>query len=103
MIRDMDKFQKSLTDHHRWQLDYFNTCRDNLIAKAKDWLIRLNDQKKHDFIMKEVEKMKFQFDKSTCAINYGHCSKLDKQVSFIPNTLQLDTQLCFVNRKPIAT
>lgn len=32
-------------------------------------------------------------------INYGHCLKLGKSVSFIPNTLQLETQDCFVHRK----
>jgi hypothetical protein len=32
-------------------------------------------------------------------INYGFCSKLDKSVSFITNTCQLETQLCFEHRK----
>lgn len=32
-------------------------------------------------------------------INYGNCIKLNKQVSFIPNTCQLDTQKCFEHRK----
>lgn len=32
-------------------------------------------------------------------INYGHCAKFDKPVSFIPATCQLDTQKCFIHRK----
>jgi hypothetical protein len=32
-------------------------------------------------------------------IHYGKCSKLKKDVSFIPNTCQLETQQCFKNRK----
>jgi hypothetical protein len=32
-------------------------------------------------------------------INYGNCSKLNKPVSFIPNTCQLETQQCFENRR----
>jgi hypothetical protein len=32
-------------------------------------------------------------------INYGDCSKLNKPVSFLPNTCQLETQECFKNRK----
>lgn len=32
-------------------------------------------------------------------INYGNCTKLNKQVSFIPNTCQLDTQECFEHRR----
>lgn len=32
-------------------------------------------------------------------MNYGVCNKFNKQVSFIPNTCQIETQLCFVHRK----
>lgn len=32
-------------------------------------------------------------------INYGNCSKLNKSVSFIPNTCQIETQKCFKHRK----
>lgn len=32
-------------------------------------------------------------------INYGYCSKLNQNVSFIPNTCQLGTQNCFKHRK----
>lgn len=32
-------------------------------------------------------------------INYGHCQKLFKQVSFIPNICQIETQLCFQHRR----
>jgi hypothetical protein len=32
-------------------------------------------------------------------INYGWCNKFLKDVSFIPNTCQLDTQNCFVHRR----
>ncbi len=31
-------------------------------------------------------------------INYGHCLKFDKPVSFIPAICQLETQSCFVHR-----
>ena len=30
---------------------------------------------------------------------YGNCSKLNKPVSFIPNTCQLETQDCFEHRR----
>ena len=38
--------------------------------------------------------MKWQFQ-DDCAIHYGVCGKLNKDVSFIPNTCQLETQKCF--------
>lgn len=30
---------------------------------------------------------------------YGFCTKLSKSVSFIPNTCQIDTQICFEHRR----
>jgi hypothetical protein len=32
-------------------------------------------------------------------LNFGNCSKLNKPVSFIPNTCQIETQKCFEHRK----
>lgn len=66
---------------------------------AIEWKNWRGDIKKHDAIMKEVEKMKFVFDKSIAKINFGNCTKFKKQVSFIPNVCQLDTQECFQHRR----
>jgi hypothetical protein len=32
-------------------------------------------------------------------LNFGHCNKLNKKVTFSPGTLQLDTQHCFKHRR----
>lgn len=32
-------------------------------------------------------------------LQFGKCEKLNKDISFIPNTCQLDTQECFEHRK----
>lgn len=32
-------------------------------------------------------------------ISYGFCEKFNKEVTFISNTCQLDTQICFEHRK----
>lgn len=32
-------------------------------------------------------------------LQFGFCSQLEKNVSFIPNTCQLETQSCFQHRK----
>ena len=97
MKRDIERFNKSLNDHHRWQLDYFNVIRDNLYAKSDYWVER-GDLEKSEVIKKEADKMKFQFDKKEAAIHYGHCQKFDKGVSFIPVTCQIETQKCFKHR-----
>ena len=31
MVRDQERFKQSLEDHHKWQLDYFNTKKQNLL------------------------------------------------------------------------
>ncbi len=100
MRRDMEKFNESLIKHHKWQLDYFNTIKQNIITKAEWWLQKGNKET-HDLLIDEAKKMKFQFDKSTCSINYGYCLKFKKEVSFIPNTCQIDTQGCFTHRKDL--
>lgn len=97
MTRDLLKRKESLELHHKWQLDYFELMKQKRIEKAIDWKGK-GEVKKHDTIMKEVLKMKFQFDKSVVSINYGNCSKFEKPVSFIPSVCQLETQKCFQHR-----
>lgn len=38
-------------------------------------------------------------EKASYRINYGQCEKFSKEVTFIPNTCQLDTQTCFKHRR----
>lgn len=98
MVRDIDRFKKSLEQHHKWQLDYFNTIRNNLYKKAKCWVDR-GFPDKAMVLQKQADKMKFQFDKKEVSINYGYCDKFGKEVSFIPNTCQTETQECFSHRR----
>jgi len=98
MDRDLQRFKKSLNTHYKWQLDYFNTIRNNLYKKAEKWK-RKGFPKKYETVKREADKMRFQFDKKKASINYGNCTKHNKPVSFLPNTLQLETQECFEHRK----
>jgi hypothetical protein len=102
LSRDGERFEKSLQDHHRWQLNYFNTVKENLLKKADWWQNKKNPKYNYDKgenVRKEALKMKFQFDRKEASINYGKCSKFDKDVSFLPNTLQYETQTCFEHRR----
>lgn len=96
--RDIERFKKSLDDHYRWQLDYFNTVKRNLYKKADYWK-RRGFIEKCDDIEQEADNLKFQFNKKEALINYGECLKFNKDVSFIPNVLQIDTQECFEHRR----
>lgn len=98
MIRNMDLFKQSVEKHQKWQLDYFEGIQNKLFKKANEHKEK-GDLKLFETLTKEAKAMKFQFDKKQCLINYGRCSKFDKDVSFIPNTLQLETQECFEHRR----
>lgn len=98
LVRDLDRFKKSLDDHYRWQFDYFTAVRNNLYQKAEEWSQKGFPYKARS-VWKEANKLKFQFDKKEALINYGQCTKFKKDVSFIPNVLQLDTQECFIHRR----
>lgn len=102
MVRDQERFKESLADHQRWQQDYFNTKKQNLLNKAAEY----EDPTKYKYnldkarsLRAEANRMRFQFDKKEASINYGDCTKLKKPVSFIPNTCQIKTQECFKHRR----
>ena len=75
----------------------FETIKQKTIDRAKEW-IRTRDQKKADTLLKEADRMRFVYER-TSYINYGNCTKFNKPVSFIPVTCQLETQQCFYHRK----
>lgn len=101
MQRDSEKFKQSQEFQHKMQLNYFNTCKQKMIDKANEWRYKRGDLEKWNDLSIEVDKLKFQFDKSAAMVNFGRCTKLDKDVSFVPNICQLDTQECFKHRKDI--
>ena len=105
MVRDFDRYNASIEQHRKWQQDYFNTIKQNLLDKATWWQdkdnIRYNFEKGEN-VRREANKLRFEFSKKGIAISYANCSKFRcKPVSFIPGTLQLETQDCFVHRKEL--
>jgi hypothetical protein len=111
LIRDTQKFKDALEQHKQWQQNYFDTIRQNLLNKADVYHTEFETQsiysrKKHkynqekgDNLVREANKLRFQFSKKGCTTNYGKCDKLNKDISFIPNTLQFETQDCFKHRR----
>ena len=101
MQRNVEKFKESQEHHLKMQSDYFQTLRKKVIEKANFWRYKKGDLEKWSDIAMEADRMKFQFDKSAAMINFGTCTKLNKEVTFIPNMCQLETQECFKHRKDI--
>jgi hypothetical protein len=104
LVRDFHRYNQSVEQHRKWQQDYFNTIKNNLLAKAAWWQNKINvnyNFEKGERVRKEANKLRFEFTKKGISINYGQCSKLNKDISFIPSILQLETQECFVHRKDL--
>lgn len=98
MVRDMEQYKESLEKHQTWQFSAFELKKKRLIEKSEEWANK-GEFDKAKSLFEEAESMRFIFDKSYSLINYGHCQKFNKPVSFIPNTCQLETQNCFTHRR----
>jgi 5,10-methylenetetrahydrofolate reductase len=81
--------------------DCFFMERD--FPRYKKWESAARQRQLKDFERKkEIGEIRanaqFQFDK-TSLLQYGKCSKLKKDISFIPNVCQIETQECFLHRR----
>lgn len=72
---------------------------DNLIKNKhliNDYERKLDKYKNK---LKVLLATKYGYQGQKTPIQYGVCQKLDKEVTFIPNTLQPETQNCFEHRR----
>jgi hypothetical protein len=94
MGRDFESYNKWEEWNRDIALESFNKEKNKAIEDAQS----IEDEKNREGMLRVAKGMKFIFNKSTC-LHYGKCSKFDKQVYFIPNTCQIETQKCFEHRK----
>lgn len=78
MVRDLEKKNYWNERNREWQLTEFNRRKER-------------GHIRHD--------AQFQFDKKRLTLQYGKCSKFDKDIIFLPGHCQPETQECFVHRK----
>lgn len=98
MQRDLEKYKK-WEDYHRMaeEKDFYNQ-KGKAILEA--WAVIDKGEKGGPGMLRVASKMKFQFRKIGL-LQYGHCQKYNKPVSFIPVTCQIETQHCFKHRKDV--
>ena len=66
-------------------------------CNCNDCIFMIRDfEKKKEWDNTELHKNQ---KNASFRIHYGSCSKLNKEVSFIPNTISLENQECFKHRK----
>ena len=94
MERDFEKKKKWEEFHKKIQLAEFEVAKAQKVKEAEGNIPR------NEWLISKAKKLQFQFDKSGL-INYGYCNKLNKDVTFIPDNCQLDTQECFKHRRDI--
>lgn len=99
MVRDSEKLNRSLEFHKQIQLDEFEREKQRLLDLSNYYQREENELEISEMLYQEQKKMRFQFDKKEIRITYGDCSKLNKPVSFIQGTCQIDTQNCFHHRR----
>lgn len=98
MIRDLEKRKASLELHDKWQKEEYDKE-----VKRVEALIEKYKKENHQLALHQLQlerkRMKYQFDTSKATIHYGYCNHKQCDLSFIPNTCQIETQDCFVHRK----
>jgi len=94
MLRDLETFKQWYDWHRERELEDFEKRKAKAIADAHD----IEDEPNRKAMLHKANKMRFYFEKAKL-INYGHCTKFDKPVTFLPNTCQIETQHCFVHRR----
>lgn len=95
MTRDFEAFKKWESFHKQIQLQEFERKKQKAFEVAEN----CEDPKGKESLFRIANKMEFSFDKSGL-MQYGTCGlKNNIQVSFIPNTCQIETQDCFKHRK----
>ncbi len=103
MLRDLEKYKKWETWHRDSALQEFNHKKVKAVLEAQ----RVINEAKDDLALKSgkgmlfvANKMNFHFDKKGL-LNYGYCTQLKKDVSFIPLQCMPEHQNCFIHRKEL--
>lgn len=98
MVRDTNKFNEQKEIIGIYAFEAAERAKNKKLAAANEWAER-GEYKIAEELTKEANKIKVDNYKPLQLIQYGNCHKFNKQVSFIPNTCQLETQKCFEHRR----
>ena len=103
MQRNLEKYKKWEDWHRQTAVSDFDRAKAKAINDAQAVIETATDESEKrsgEGMLRVANKMKFQFEKKGL-LQYGQCLKFDKEVSFIPQTCQIETQGCFRHRKDI--
>jgi hypothetical protein len=95
MARDIVKATTYLVMDRGYQLEQFRNMKARAIRKARAH----KDLVKREAALKDAIALSHTYIPQGVAVNYGWCEIFKKEVNFLPNTLQFDTQECFKHRR----
>lgn len=94
--RDIEAWNRSNGFHLRYQIRLYRTYKAQLTKRAEEH--RENgDYDKALQVEKFRDSLRFQFSYESGLV-FGKCGRFNKDISFIPNVCQLETQGCFEHR-----
>lgn len=110
LFRLLDKQNNVLAADKVLSKDTFYVVKD---IKQKYIQTAINSLTKHREVIKDADRKidkqknklklllaeKYGYQGSKAPVQYGVCCKFNKQITFIANTLQLETQDCFEHRR----
>lgn len=95
--RDFERFKKAKQRVRDWEAFSAKLQRKKLLRQAVEEKKKGN-YRSHDKLLKKRSKIQPTPSYSNLT-QFGHCTKFDESVEFIPNVCQIETQECFVHRK----
>lgn len=110
LLRLLEKQNSIVANNKSLQEQIFDITKERKISKIKNdienlikhkGLIRdaegkIKSKTEH---LRNLESSKFHFQNDRTPIQYGVCKKFEREITFVPNTCQIETQGCFTHRK----
>ncbi len=99
MVRDLEKLKEAKQNNRNFYAWSYRFRRQKMWNKAQKKLDQ-GDMKK--YLGTLHDRARIGLDTSyKSGLSYGKCEKFSKDVSFIANTFQFETQQCFIHRKDV--
>lgn len=114
LFRLLDRKNTAINKDKESQEEIFNITKARKIRKTENDIdnLLLNKHLIKDVDIKisaKLERLKllkttsFHYQGQQAEIHYGVCCKFKKEITFAPNTCQIETQKCFIHRKDISS
>lgn len=99
LVRDLEKYKVQIAHDKSEQIWFFRRKKARRLWEARKKFKK--DPIKGAQSLKEAIALSHTYRPQIVQSNYGNCSRFEKDINFLPNTFQIDTQDCFKHRKDL--